>query len=448
MKKGGARPPGNKKLLIVGGFQYPGPGRHRVTRAGVKVFWFFFSKKNFFLLSTFLLADDPMPKSRPAALAMEAKDALPITGFYNPPHPLPAAAPGTLIRSQPFGGYDLPAGAHAVRILYHSRALNGDDVAASGVVLIPGGAPPHGGWPVIAWAHGTSGVARMCAPSLMKDIEYGSEGLMPMVAAGFAVVATDYVGLGTPGPHQYDNKIPQANDVVYAVPAAHAAVPDLARKFVAIGHSQGGVAIWGVAELEARLNDPDYAGGISVAGDMDYTAFEAHDAGVFNAITSLYWPLTAFGIKASYPSFDVARMLSPPALARYRDVTTKGCWYYGYAALDEIGAHPAVRPGWDQAPELKHYNRDSRSADKPIKGPLLVLAGDDDRSVAIGNSEAGVQRACAHGLPIEFRHVPHLDHDPLMQETTPAQLVWARDRLAGKPWAGTCKPGCPPGSCR
>ena len=87
----------------------------------------------------------------------------------------------------------------------------------------------------------------------MKDVEYGSEGLMPMVAAGFAVIATDYAGLGTPGPHQYDNKIPQANDVVYSVPAARAAVPSLGRRWVTIGHSQGGVAVWGVAELEARL---------------------------------------------------------------------------------------------------------------------------------------------------------------------------------------------------
>jgi hypothetical protein len=57
---------------------------------------------------------------------------------------------------------------------------------------LPKSRAPAGGWPVIAWAHGTSGVARICAPSLMRDVEYGEEGLMPMVAAGLAVVATDY----------------------------------------------------------------------------------------------------------------------------------------------------------------------------------------------------------------------------------------------------------------
>ena len=384
-------------------------------------------------------ADDDLPKSRAEALAMEAKDALPLTSFYDPPQSLGGRTPGALIRSAPFHGYSLPAGAHAVRVLYVSRALDGSPVAASEVVLIPAGTPPRRGWPFIAWAHGTSGVARMCAPSLMKDVEYGSEGLMPMVAAGFAVVATDYAGLGTPGPHQYDNKIAQANDVVYSVPAARAAVPSLGRRWVAIGHSQGGVAVWGVAELEAKLEDPDYMGAISVAGDMSYESFEAHDAASFDTITNMYWPLTAFGVKASYPSFDVARMLTPIMLERYADVTLKGCWYYAYAAAAEIGQQAAVRPGWNEVPELARYNRDSRSTDKPIRGPLMVLAGDDDASVNFANIQAGVAEACRNRLPIEFVHRPGLDHDPLMEKTIDLQLDWVRARLDGKPWKGNCE---------
>ncbi|MEI9988076.1 MAG: hypothetical protein WDN69_36210 [Aliidongia sp.] len=150
-----------------------------------------------------------MPASVAEAVDMEARDALPLTCFYDPPASLPSAAPGLLIRSQRFSEYQLPDGASAIRILYHSRDLSGADVAASGVILIPAGAPPQGGWPVIAWAHGTTGVAAQCAPSLMRDVAYGSEGLMPMVAAGFAVVAADYAGLGTPSPHQYENKRPK-----------------------------------------------------------------------------------------------------------------------------------------------------------------------------------------------------------------------------------------------
>jgi hypothetical protein len=94
----------------------------------------------------------------------------------------------------------------------------------------------------------------------MNDVAYGAEGLMPMVAAGFAVVATDYAGLGTPGAHPYLNRIPQASDVTYSIPAARQAVPALGQKWVAIGHSESDLAVWGVAEREAQLRDPTYAG--------------------------------------------------------------------------------------------------------------------------------------------------------------------------------------------
>lgn len=382
---------------------------------------------------------DDLPRSRAEAIAREGLDALPMTEFYTPPGSLSASTPGTLLRSEAFAGYNLPAGAQAVRILYHSRARDGRDVAASGVVLIPAGTPPAHGWPVIAWAHGTSGVARQCAPSLMKDLEYGSEGLMPMVAAGFAVVATDYAGLGTPGPHEYDNKIPQANDVVYSIPAAHAAVPTLGERWVVIGHSQGGAAVWGVAELEATLKDPSYAGGISVAGDMDFDWFEEHDAHSLKTISAMYWPMTAFGIKASYPTFNPARLLTKPFLERYADATQKGCWDYDYAVADEVGTRRPVRPGWERIPELRRYNADNHSGDQPIYGPLLVLAGDDDQSVNFTNIKKGVDRACKSGLAVEFVHRAGLDHDPLMEKTIDLQLEWTRDRLANHPWQpGTC----------
>jgi len=377
---------------------------------------------------------EELPRSRAEAIAMEERDALPMTDFYTSPVALAGSAPGFLLRSEAFAGYDLPAGAGAVRILYHSKARDGHDVAVSGVVLVPAGSPPAGGWPVIAWAHGTSGVARQCAPSLMRDIEYGSEGLMPMVAAGFAVVATVYAGLGTPGPHEYDNKIAQANDVVYSIPAAHAAVPSLGARWVTIGHSQGGAAVWGVAEMEATLHDPNYAGGISVAGDMDFDWFEEHDAHSFKTIAAMYWPLTAFGIKATYPSFDPARLLTRPFLERYGDATHKGCWYYDYALADEVGNQLAVRAGWQQIPELRRYNEDNHSGDRPIRGPLLVLAGDDDQSVNFGNIKKGIARACKNGLAVEFVHRPGLDHDPLMEKTIGLQLAWTRDRLADRPW--------------
>src|SRR5580700_1223153 len=98
------------------------------------------------------MADEPqMPKSIDEAIRMERADALPRTAFYDTPA-LHTSKPGELLRYEAAVGYAMPTGATAVRILYHSLNADGTDVAASGVVLIPAGKAPPGGWPVIAWA--------------------------------------------------------------------------------------------------------------------------------------------------------------------------------------------------------------------------------------------------------------------------------------------------------
>jgi len=83
------------------------------------------------------------------AKASHALRTLPLTKFYDTPSPLPAGKPGELIRSERFDEYDLPYEVSAVRILYHSRSASGEDVAVSGVVLVPNGAPPPGSWPCL-----------------------------------------------------------------------------------------------------------------------------------------------------------------------------------------------------------------------------------------------------------------------------------------------------------
>src|SRR6202162_1676792 len=101
---------------------------------------------------------------------VDAERALPITSFYSHIELKSGAKPGTLIRSESATDYDLPPGISATRILYYTRTASGNDALASGVVLVPYGRTPKGGWPLLAWSHGTSGVARSCAPSLMHSL--------------------------------------------------------------------------------------------------------------------------------------------------------------------------------------------------------------------------------------------------------------------------------------
>src|SRR6202030_1082588 len=191
---------------------------------------------------------------------VDAERALPITSFYSHIELKSGAKPGTLVRSEPATDYDLPPGITATRILYHTRTASGKDALASGVVLVPYGRPPKGGWPLLAWSHGTSGVARNCAPSLMKSLFYNWEGLYEYVLLGYAVVATDYAGLGTKSRHAYLDMLSNGGDVINSVPAAHAAVPNLSKRWLVVGHSQGGLSSLGVAQLEAEIKDPNFLG--------------------------------------------------------------------------------------------------------------------------------------------------------------------------------------------
>jgi len=382
-------------------------------------------------------ADEPgLPKSIDEAIAMEHADALPRTAFYDTPA-LTSSKPGDLLRQEPGNGYALPRGATAVRILYHSQGADGADVATSGVILIPAGSAPAGGWPVIVWAHGTSGVARQCAPSLQKDMYYGEEGLIPMVRAGFAVIATDYHGLGTQGPHEYLNKTAQARDVIYSIPAAHAAVPSLARRWVVIGHSQGGLAAWSVAEMQVKLHDPNYQGAISVAPAAGLKSMLV-DMGKPGSTASYYLSYMAYAMRVRTPTFKPSDMLTGEAPQRYADVTTKGCWYYAYAAVLNAPVGPMLKPGWDLLPAASRFIEENELARVPVAGPLLVIAGEADESVPLAPLRAVAARACKNGSALTFRSYPGLDHDPTMEQSTPDQLAWVRDRLAGKPSASNC----------
>ncbi len=385
-----------------------------------------------------LLAQEA-PRSVAEAQKMESEDALPATALYRA-QATPATHPGDLLAQEPVASYQLLPGVKAVRIAYHSLDATGRDVATTAAVLLPPGRAPSGGWPVIAWAHGTSGVAPQCAPSLMKDVEYADEGLKDMLRAGFAVVATDYAGLGTAGPHQWVDKKAQAYDVLYSVPAARKAVPSLGRRWVADGHSQGGLTAWGVAELESSVNDPSYLGSVSVSGALRLEQFLDLMDHTQGGLT-MYVAYMAYALHARFPDSRPEDLLTPQAMQLYPLVTTQGCWDYGYAAFASMPAGGVLRSDWRADPYIQRLSQEDELGAAPVRKPLLVLAGEADLSVPISGVRETVARACRNGIALTFKSYPGLDHDPTMTNSTPDQLAWIRDRFAGKP----AMPNCPHG---
>jgi pimeloyl-ACP methyl ester carboxylesterase len=378
----------------------------------------------------------PLPSTVEQAKAMEQADALPATALYTRSYDAAAGKPGDLLAQEPFDGYAVKGLARAVRIAYRSADAQDRTVVATAMILIPAGEAPAGGWPVIAWAHGTSGVANMCAPSLMKDAYYGDEGLADMLKAGFAVVATDYLGLGGPGKHPYIDKPSQARDVIYSVPAARAAVPSLGKRWVADGHSQGGAAAWGVAELESSMDDGSYLGAVSVSGAGSLTGFFQFIDD--NAGVSMYLPWAAEGIHVRFPEFEPRDILTPRMMEKYTAVTTQGCWYFGFVNYKDTPKHAALMPNWRTNQWVQRWVDENALAKVRVTKPLFVISGEADKTVPIEGVRETVRQACQLGSNLTFKSYPGLDHDPTMIKSTHAQLLWIRDRFAGKSFASDC----------
>jgi len=358
---------------------------------------------------------------------------VPITSFYDTPSPLPAGKPGELIRSEPFEEYALPPGVAAVRILYHSRSATGEDVAASGVVLFPEEeTPPAGGFPIIAWAHGFRGVARRCAPSLMRNVYYGSF-LFMYVELGYAVVATDYTGLGTKFRNAFSDMQSNATDAIDSIPAARAAVPQLGRKWVVIGNSEGSMAVAGLAELENEIRDANYLGGIAISGVAEmkdlYQRFAqgpSHDMLAF----------LAYGIKTVYPQFQVGNILTEKALPLYRQVE-EGCG--NAVAGPEVSAAEMLKPNWEDDKYVKQYFARNTLGLKPAYGPLLVIGSDADPALPTKITAQVIARMCKQGDRVQFEK--YFDPDPgrVTGNSVTAQIAWIRARFAG----GLAPVNCP-----
>jgi pimeloyl-ACP methyl ester carboxylesterase len=374
-----------------------------------------------------------------AGREIDAGRALPLTPFYLQASRERAAKPGTLVRAEPANNFALPPGVTATRILYHTMTANGTDTLASGVVLVPYGQPPVGGWPLLAWSHGTSGVAMLCAPSLMKSLFYDWEGLYMYLTSGYAVVATDYAGLGTNGRHAYLDIASNATDVVNSVPAAHAAVPSLSRQWLVVGHSQGGLSSLGVAQLEATIQDPDFLGTVALAGASD---LEDAVGSILKARLPVLNGLLAFwiyGVKTVYPQFEPRDVLTSKALAIYENSVAKGC-SAASAAFTAVPTDEMLSPGWRENRYVMKFLARNQPGTQPTYGPILLLGGGDDILFTDAAGQRVFKRICAAGGQAQRKAYPGLGHDAVVYGSMKDQLGWIAQRFGGKTLPNDCAP--------
>jgi hypothetical protein len=354
--------------------------------------------------------------------------SFPLTKFYDTADPLPPDQPGELIRSTAFEGYDLSPGVSAVRLLYHSRSASGDDVAASGVVLFPDEKPPAGGWPVIAWAHGLSGVARPCAPSLARNLQHGPF-LSMYVHLGYAIVASDYTGLGTSFRSAFADAPSNAWDLIYSIPAARRAVPLLGSRWIAMGTGEGGMAVAGVAELEQEMDDPNYLGSIVISRLADLQD-------EYEPVSSLSYRLPlflAYGIKTVYQQFEVSDILTGKALALYRQVAEVCRETQG---VEKSSAAGMLKPNWASNQFVQKYFSRNRLGLKPAHAPLLVISSGTDPSLV--DTTKIVARLCRQGDQVQFEAYPESDPGRVIGDSVRDQIAWMQGRFAHGPVRTNC----------
>ena len=355
---------------------------------------------------------------------------LPLTEFYDTPDPLPYGKPGELIRFEPFDEYHLSSDFTVFRILYHSSSSSDKDVAVSGVVIVPDGTPPTGGWPVIAWAHDFTGSARSCAPSLLKNLNEGP--LISMyVMAGYAVVASDYAGLGTNFPHAALDMRSNAVDVINAIPAARAAVPQLGSRWVAAGFSQGGMVSVGVSEAEADIADPGYLGALAISGVASLQELYLHLAQ--GASRGLLLHLAA-GIKTIFAAFQINDMLADKAMSRFQLIRQR-C---DVGAEEPLAVDELLKPGWENNRYVKDFFARNRPGGKAAGGPLLLINGDADPELPLSLASAAVTRLCTQEDRVLFIHYPDLSASAAIGNSAAEQISWLRARFAGTPAPGNC----------
>jgi pimeloyl-ACP methyl ester carboxylesterase len=331
----------------------------------------------------------------------------------------------------------------AWRVLYHSGTVTGDDVVVSALVLVPPGRQPRGGWPVVAWAHGTTGVTSQCAPSLSADLGHDPSAvaeLRGLVRHGFAVVASDYPGLGTPGVHPYLIGQANANATIDAVTSAHKVAPSaLSRRWVVVGHSQGGqTALFVAQDASRRAPRWDYRGAVALAPASHLDALVALAEVTHDPTDQAYLIYAIDGLGTVDPSIQVNQLLTADAQTVTHDLID-GC-------IDQItedltnrqvsqvlAADPAAIDRLRS--ELGRYDNPDQ---QPADGPVLVTQGTTDTDVPVGATDGLVTQLCGLGDHIQYRRYDGLDHEAVVSGSLPDVTNWINDRIEARDTPNTC----------
>jgi uncharacterized membrane protein HdeD (DUF308 family)/alpha-beta hydrolase superfamily lysophospholipase len=377
-----------------------------------------------------------------AAVSLRLQQGTPVVdAFYKAPADVPAQ-PGALLRVEPLNR-TIASGAQAWRILYTTTRGEGVPALASGLVVAPENLP-GGPRPVIAWAHGTTGVNETCAPSLLDDpFKAGAApGIDQVLANGWVLVATDYTGLGTDGPHAYLVGEQAGRAVLDAVRAARQ-IPalSLADQTVVWGHSQGGgAALWTGILAPSYAPDANVVGVAALAPASDLAGMVGNLETVQGG--ALFASYVIQGYSDTYPDVRFDDYVRPAARIVVREMASR--------CLAEPGVIVSIAEAlsidtsiWATDPARGAFGERLKQnvPSAQIAAPLLIGQGLDDELVSPPAQEAYARARCANGGQVDYRTYEGFDHVSVIgpeSPLVPQLMAWTQERFEGKPAASTC----------
>lgn len=366
-----------------------------------------------------------------------------LSPFYRWTAAMPSR-PGQMLREEEQPAQpEINAASSAVRILYTSDDARWRSglVPVSGTMYLPMGEVPTGGWPLVAWAHGTLGVADSCAPSLAMHKARDATYINRWLKAGFAVVATDYQGLGGPGPHPYLIWQAEGRSVLDSVRAALQARPGKIANMVLItGQSQGSGAALGAARLA-----PQYAPEIRLVGTVATGVVSSFPDGPYkppsNAAAGggaphyVIMSMVGGNLREGAPrAEELVSDLAKPVLDEARRACAPAV--FGVARRLKVDMVTAFKVSEKELMPLTLNAIEMTSVQMTV--PLLLGTGLSDTTIPPRHQYAAVRALCATGSPVVWKTYAGMTHNGGLNASFDDALAFMRDRMAGKPLASNC----------
>ncbi|MCA1006718.1 lipase family protein [Rhodococcus hoagii] len=388
----------------------------------------------------------------PPVLAGAAPVQPSVDDFYRAPDGFESAAPGTILRDRPvqLASYSaLPFNAQAWQLLYRTTDLAGNPLASVTTVILPAGAPPAGGRPLLSYQMATDSIDPGCAASVAMQPGSGLEafttqGQMTFVGQalqqGWAVSVPDHEGptprVGTPREPGYIT--------LDGIRAAEQFAP------LGLAGAQTPVGVWGysgggLASAWAAQVQPTYAPELNIRG-FAVGSLSPDPGAVVHRLSGTPWAGLQTMVLAStreiFPDAgrEIDARLTPEGRAAlaapadqclastiatnlFRD--TAGYWT---VPLTELLQMPAVAAAVEE----------TKLGGTAPTAPVYLYSGVNDEIVPIATVDRLAETYCAGGTPLTYRRDEISLHATLIVTGAADALNWLGDRIDGVPSASGC----------